>query len=185
MCGSWSTYVPGTKCFAIPRHHAIVPMHNLLRYLWPNCTNFVPKSGAIIGGPPRPPPSSSTAASSHDPLRPWISWYRPSIPLSGPHRPAEAYPSGARLEDVLNAEFIPGTIGTASGLKCSFAALSKGFTALALQSYTTAANLGVLHHLESYLDEYAPGVKDKAEKSITGCPPKAYRVSNSRVQCAL
>jgi hypothetical protein len=76
----------------------------------------------------------------------------------------------------LNVEFtISRTVGTASGVKCSFAALSKGFTALALQSYTTAANLGCLRDLEDYLDQYNPSAKEKAEKSITGCPGKAYR----------
>lgn len=66
-------------------------------------------------------------------------------------------------------------MGSASGLKCTFAALSKGFTALALQSFSTAASLGVLPELQDYISEYNPSAKVRAEKGITGCPPKAYR----------
>jgi hypothetical protein len=127
--------------------------------------------GGIIGGPPKP---GSDTVSARD-ASPWSAWYRPGTPLSGPHLHSGVPESWNRIVDVLNARMISDTIGTASGLKCSFAALSKGFTALALQSYTTAANLGCLEDLGSYLDQYNPSAKEKAEKSITGCPPKAYR----------
>jgi hypothetical protein len=48
-------------------------------------------------------------------------------------------------------------------------------TALALQSFSTAASLGVLPHLQSYLQTYNPKAKEAAEKGIVGCPQKAYR----------
>lgn len=118
--------------------------------------------GGIIGGPPTPDPSSS-------------GWKRPDIPLSGPYPLSEAPLNGAQLAQVLNTNYLGAKIGSASGLKCCFAALSKGFTALALQSFGTAASLGVLPALQSYLDEYNPSGGERAKKSIVGCTSKAYR----------
>jgi hypothetical protein len=123
--------------------------------------------GGIIGGPPSPPSNDPSAKASE--------WTRPDIPLSGPHTLHSAPISGADLAAVLNSSFLDSNIGTASGLKCSFAALSKGFTALALQSFTTADKLGCRDMLMHYLEKYNPSAKTKAEKSIVGCPPKAYR----------
>ncbi|KZM19912.1 uncharacterized protein EKO05_0004110 [Ascochyta rabiei] len=117
--------------------------------------------GGIIGGSPSQKQDGS--------------WSRPGIPLSGPHALSSAPISGAQLASILNTRHLGPEIGTASGLKACFAALSKGFTALALQSYTTAANLHVLPDLRHYLDEYSPSARDKAEKSIVGCTTKAYR----------
>lgn len=119
--------------------------------------------GGIIGGPPSPSPSDPST------------WTRPDIPLSGPYALHTAHKSGAHLAQTLNSRYISPSIGSASGLKCCFAALSKGFTALALQSYTTAASLDVLGPLQDYLDVYNPGARTKAEKSIVGCTGKAYR----------
>lgn len=56
-----------------------------------------------------------------------------------------------------------------------FASLSKGFTALAISSYTTAKNLGVLDELRSHLDGFNPGFKASAERGLVSMPPKAYR----------
>ncbi|KAF3045422.1 hypothetical protein E8E12_002490 [Didymella heteroderae] len=117
--------------------------------------------GGIIGAPPS--------------LKEDASWFRPGIPLSGPRRLSDAPRAGARLADVLNARFLGPEIGTASGLKACFAALSKGFTALALQSYVTATQLHVLPDLKHYLDIYNPTAREKAERSIVGCTTKAYR----------
>ncbi|KAF1973044.1 6-phosphogluconate dehydrogenase C-terminal domain-like protein [Bimuria novae-zelandiae CBS 107.79] len=118
--------------------------------------------GGIIGGPPAKTSGETT-------------WTRPGIPLSGPYPLYEAPLHGSRLTEVLNTQHLDSRIGTASGLKCTFAALSKGFTALALQSFTTAASLGVLPQLQEYIAQYNPSVKDRAEKSIIACLPKAYR----------
>ncbi|CAO2657567.1 Nn.00g036930.m01.CDS01 [Neocucurbitaria sp. VM-36] len=132
--------------------------------------------GGIIGGPPSPPPSnepsnSNSQSNESDPS----SWTRPDIPLSGPHTLHTAPLSGAHLSSTLNTRLISPSIGSASGLKCCFAALSKGFTALAIQSFTTASALDVLSPLQDYLEQYNPGAKVKAEKSIVGCTGKAYR----------
>lgn len=112
--------------------------------------------GGIIGGPPAYNTSTQT-------------WTRPGIPLSGPHLPDQ------KLFNILNARQVGNDIGTASALKCCFAALSKGFTALAIQSFTTASSLGVYSHLQDYLAEYNPGAGEKARNGVVGCTGKAYR----------
>lgn len=116
--------------------------------------------GGIIGGPP--------ALKSEG-------WFRPGIPMSGPDKLSDAPADGARLAAVLNTRHLGPDIGTASALKACFAALSKGFSALALQSYATATQMHVLPDLKHYLDIYNPGARDKAERSMVGCTSKAYR----------
>jgi hypothetical protein len=118
--------------------------------------------GGIIGGPPTLLPGSSE-------------WKRPGIPLSGPNSLYDAPIGGSHLAEVLNTQYLGPKVGSASGLKCCFAALSKGFTALALQSFSTAASLDVLPALQGYLKEFNPGGGERAEKGIVGCPSKAYR----------
>lgn len=116
--------------------------------------------GGIIGPPPK--------------LKDDHSWYKPSVPVSGPHKLSEAPASGAHLAETLNMQHINSTVGSATGLKMCFAALSKGFTALAIQSLTTAHNLGCLPELQQHLQQYNPGAA-KSVESITRMPPKAYR----------
>ena len=119
--------------------------------------------GGIIGGPPVQSSSESSG------------WKRPGIPLSGPQSLESAPVHGAHLAQTLNTRYLGPEIGRASGLKCCFAALSKGFTALALQSFTTASSLDVLDSLFHYLEIYSPEMKVKAEKGVVGCTGKAYR----------
>ncbi|KAI7286884.1 6-phosphogluconate dehydrogenase C-terminal domain-like protein [Hortaea werneckii] len=114
--------------------------------------------GGIIGGPPRQNDDGS--------------WYRPSIPLSGAENLASLSPSG--LAGILNTSYVGPVIGSATGLKMCFAALSKGFTALAIESLTTAHNLGCLPELKRHLEDFNPGAA-KAINSLTTMPPKAYR----------
>jgi hypothetical protein len=116
--------------------------------------------GGIIGGPPS---------------RTENGWTTPSVPVSGPHKVAEAQPSGRDLAGVLNMQHVNGTIGSATGLKMCFASLSKGFTALAIESFTTAHNLGVTKELTAHLEQYNPAAAKTAPKSLTSMPPKAYR----------
>ncbi|KAL6705883.1 hypothetical protein ACN47E_006343 [Coniothyrium glycines] len=118
--------------------------------------------GGIIGGPPAPSSAEKTG------------WKRPGIPLSGLNL-SSVSPNGDHLASVLNTRYLGPQVGSASGLKCCFAALSKGFTALAIQSYTTASALDILEPLQDYLDMYSPGVRAKAESGIVGCTSKAYR----------
>lgn len=116
--------------------------------------------GGIIGAPPR--------------LKEDGEWYRPSVPVSGPYKLSEAQQSGERLAEVLNVKHVNDAIGSATGLKMCFAALSKGFTALAIQSLTTAHNLGVVSELKEHLQAFNPGAA-KSVESVTRMPPKAYR----------
>lgn len=120
--------------------------------------------GGIIGAPPK--------------LKEDGTWTRPSIPLSGPHSLHDAPQHGAALASVLNARHVNDTIGTATGLKMCFASLSKGFIALAIQSFTAASNMGVLSELQSELDAFAPSVRQRAETGLVSMPPKAYRWVN-------
>jgi hypothetical protein len=124
--------------------------------------------GGIIGGPPRPRDASNE---STDPK----AWYRPSMVLSGPHKLAEAPNSGAHLADLLNTKHVSPNIGTASGLKCCFASLSKGFTALAIQSFSTAAKLGVLDELRAEIKNSNPETETRAARGLISMPPKSGR----------
>lgn len=119
--------------------------------------------GGIIGAPPSPSQEQEGG------------WKRPSIPTSGPYRLDAAGPSGEHLAETLNVKFVNETIGAASGLKMCFAALSKGFTALAIQSFTTASNLNVIPELKEHLAAYNPGALKQAEGSLVSMCPKAYR----------
>lgn len=114
--------------------------------------------GGIIGGPPS--------------LKDDGTWSKPSIPVSGPHQLSEVQPNGEHLASTLNIKHINDTIGSATGLKMCYASLSKGFTALAIQSYTTAQNLGVIDELRAHLDD---GIRARAERGLVSMPPKAYR----------
>ena len=111
--------------------------------------------GGIIGGAPK--------------LQPDGTWSKPSLVLSGPTKLEK------NLANVLNVTHIADSIGPASGLKMCFASTTKGFTAIAIQSFTTAARLGVLEQLQSHLKEYSPKTGDLAAKGLVGMPPKAYR----------
>lgn len=124
--------------------------------------------GGIIGGPPKAKEGVSSLASPE-------SWTRPSIPVSGPHPLSEAQPSGAHLADVLNIQHISPEIGAASGLKMCFASLTKGMTALAIQSFTAAHRLNVLPELQVHLEKYSPKTLALAQSGTTGMPAKAYR----------
>lgn len=126
--------------------------------------------GGIIGGPP-----SQQADGT---------WSKPSIPTSGPVKLSATHAAGKQLADVLNVRHVSDEIGSASGLKMCFAATSKGFTALAIQSFTAAHRLGVTDELRDHLDEYSPGVRARAEKGVTAMPPKAYRWVNEMEQIA-
>jgi hypothetical protein len=121
--------------------------------------------GGIIGGPP----IQKTAEDGS------LKWNVPSICLSGPEQLSSAPKSGAELAKILNTKHVGQDIGTASGLKCCFASLTKGYTALAIQSFSTAQQLGVLGDLQDYIGTYAPARLVQTQKSLTAMPPKAGR----------
>jgi 3-hydroxyisobutyrate dehydrogenase-like beta-hydroxyacid dehydrogenase len=123
--------------------------------------------GGIIGGPPK-----HNAESSETGL---AAWSRPGICVSGPNPLSKAPKSGAHLAEVLNTRHVSDGIGTASGLKCCFASLTKGFTALAIQSFSTASALGVLPALQDYIQDSSPANNERAKRGLTSMPPKAGR----------
>ena len=103
-------------------------------------------------------------------------WARPRIPISGPHS-LSSLPAGdgERLASVLNFRSISPEIGAASGLKMCFAALTKGYTALATQSFTTAHRLGVADELKREMADLIPTHLAGVEKGVPSMVPKAYR----------
>ncbi|KAM0218781.1 hypothetical protein ACHAPQ_002994 [Fusarium lateritium] len=139
--------------------------------------------GSILGGPPRvtaSPDTETNPSSSND----FSNWYRPSLPIAGPDS-LSSLPFGDKLVSVLNMKHISPDIGAASGLKMCFASMTKGFTAIATQSFTTAHNLGVLDVLKDEIGSFYPAFLKSAEKSVPGMPPKAYRWVREMEEIAL
>lgn len=117
--------------------------------------------GGIVGGPPRP-------LQPTNPNEP--AWHCPSLIVSGPGKLPDE-----KLSRTLNIKHISDRIGVATGLKMCFASLTKGFFALAIQSFTTAHSMGVLPQLQELMEEYNAATLRIAEKGVVGMPPKAYR----------
>lgn len=69
----------------------------------------------------------------------------------------------------------PAGVGAASGLKMCFAAVAKGFTALATQSFATAHRLGITGELRRELGLVMPRHLASTERGVPDMPPKAYR----------
>ena len=131
--------------------------------------------GCIIGGPPRPkdsPGAGTNVTASLD--GPSSDWARPRVPMSGPHD-FSALPTGDKLTTVLNMRSISQDIGSASGLKMCFAALTKGYTAIATQSFVTAQRLGVAADLREEMSQLIPAHLAASEKGVPSMVPKAYR----------
>ena len=126
--------------------------------------------GCIIGGPP-----SFKADTYTDTGTDTDTWDVPAMYASGPHKLADEASWGAALTSALNMRHIGADVGSASGLKMCFASMSKGYTALAIQSFTSAQKLGVLGDLQSILAEMMPARAVQTEKSLVGMAPKAYR----------
>jgi 3-hydroxyisobutyrate dehydrogenase-like beta-hydroxyacid dehydrogenase len=108
--------------------------------------------GGIIGGPPR-------------------DGYSPAIYASGPHaertRPIGDYGIDWRI--------IEGPIGAASGLKMSYAGITKGTTAIAAAMLLGAARFGCAEALIAELSSSQPEMLGRMKKSIPGMYDKAYR----------
>lgn len=124
--------------------------------------------GGIIGGPPALVSATPNADTTPG------SWKRPSVVLSGPevdHLP----PTFTPLAAALNAKFVSSRIGAASTLKLTFAALTKGLTALSILSFSTAQREALLPELLAHLDEYSPATGALARGGVIGMSPKAYR----------
>lgn len=131
--------------------------------------------GCILGDPPkRNTGASSTQQNEFASNSADTEWSRPNIPISGSHSLA-SLPDGENISKALNLRTISPDIGAASGLKMCFAAMAKGFTALATQSFATAQKLGVADELKKELTDIMPANLTAAERRVPGMPPKAYR----------
>ena len=108
--------------------------------------------GGIIGGPPR-------------------EGYSPAIYASGPQaegtRPIADYGIDWRI--------IAGPVGAASGLKMSYAGITKGTTAIAAAMLLGAARFGCAEALIAELSSSQPEMLARMKKSVPGMYDKAYR----------
>jgi 3-hydroxyisobutyrate dehydrogenase-like beta-hydroxyacid dehydrogenase len=117
----------------------------------PTGAHFV--DAGIIGGPPRP------------------GYKGPSIYASGEHV-REALP----LRDWgVDLRAIDGPIGAASGVKMSYAGITKGTTAIAAAMLLGAARFGCAEALIAELSESQPQMLARMRNSIPGMYDKAYR----------
>ncbi|ROV99960.1 hypothetical protein VMCG_06256 [Cytospora schulzeri] len=129
--------------------------------------------GSVLGGPPHPAGGASTSGSPTAAVL--GDWNVPSVPTSGPVGIADIPGYGAGLAGALNVKHIGPEVGASSGLKMCFASLSKGYSAVAVQSFTTAERLGVLGPLREAMEEIIPSRVKQTENALVGMPPKAYR----------
>ncbi len=111
--------------------------------------------GGIIGGPPPADPRFAG----------------PRFYASGPDAPALA-----RLGRYgLDIAVIEGPIGAASGLKLSYAGLTKGLTALGAAMVAGAARAGLADALRTELLRSQPDLIARLERHLPPMVPKAYR----------
>jgi putative dehydrogenase len=111
----------------------------------------------IIGGPPKP--------DSQDPIK------GPRFYVSGPH----AHQMMRLAQYGLDIAVLDGSVGVASGLKLSYAGLTKGFTALATAMVNAASREGLADALRAELSRTQPHFLARLERSIPDMFPKAYR----------
>jgi 3-hydroxyisobutyrate dehydrogenase-like beta-hydroxyacid dehydrogenase len=117
----------------------------------PTGAHFV--DAGIIGGPPRP------------------GYKGPSIYASGEHV-REALP----LRDWgIDLRAIDGPIGAASGVKMSYAGITKGTTAIAAAMLLGAARFGCAEALIAELSDSQPQMLARMRNGIPGMYDKAYR----------
>jgi len=109
--------------------------------------------GGIIGGPPRE------------------GYGGPAIYASGP----EAERTEALKDWGLDWRIIDGPIGAASGLKMSYAGITKGTTAIAAAMLLGAARFGCAEALIAELSSSQPDMLKRMRGSIPGMYDKAYR----------
>jgi len=108
--------------------------------------------GGIIGGPPR-------------------EGYSPAIYASGP----QAERTKPIAEYGIDWRIIDGPIGAASGLKMSYAGVTKGTTAIAAAMLLGAARFGCAEALIAELSSSQPEMLQRMRRGIPGMYDKAYR----------
>ena len=107
----------------------------------------------IIGGPPKPGTPG------------------PLIYTSGPHAPA----LGMLAQHGLRVGDLHGPVGAASGLKMSYAGITKGLTALASAMMLAATRFGAAPALAAELAASQPDLLKYLTRSVPDMYPKAYR----------
>jgi 3-hydroxyisobutyrate dehydrogenase-like beta-hydroxyacid dehydrogenase len=106
--------------------------------------------------------------------------------IGGPPRPGELttrfYASGNHAEEFaalrrfgLDVRVLSDEVGHASGLKMCYAALTKGFTALATELLVAANALGLTEPLMAEFRQSQATLLGVIERQMPGMPPKAYR----------
>jgi len=116
----------------------------------PTGADFV--DAGIIGGPPRP-------------------GYSPAIYASGP----TAGQTAVLRDWGIDWRVIEGPIGAASGVKMSYAGITKGTTAIAAAMLLGAARFGCAEALIAELSSSQPQMLARMRNSIPGMYDKAYR----------
>jgi len=116
----------------------------------PTGADFV--DAGIIGGPPRP-------------------GYSPAIYASGP----TAGQTAVLRDWGIDWRVIDGPIGAASGVKMSYAGITKGTTAIAAAMLLGAARFGCAEALIAELSSSQPQMLARMRNSIPGMYDKAYR----------
>jgi putative dehydrogenase len=116
----------------------------------PTGATFV--DGGIIGGPPR-------------------DGYSPAIYASG----QDAKRTEALKDYGIDWRIIEGPIGAASGLKMSYAGITKGTTAIAAAMLLGAARFGCAEALIAELSSSQPEMLKRMQRGIPGMYDKAYR----------
>ena len=107
----------------------------------------------IIGSPPKPGTPG------------------PLIYTSGPHAPA----LGMLAQHGLRVSDLRGPVGAASGLKMSYAGITKGLTALASAMMLAATRFGAAPALAAELAASQPDLLKYLTRSVPDMYPKAYR----------
>ena len=118
-------------------------------------TNFI--DAGIIGGPP--------AADTQDPAK------GPRFYASG----ADAHLFMRLAGFGLDIAILDGPVGAASGLKLSYAGLTKGFTALCATMLGAAEREGLADALRAELARSQPSFLARMERALPDMWPKAYR----------
>jgi len=125
-------------------------IHGLL-----GATRFI--DAGIIGGPP--------AAGTRDPAK------GPRFYASGPDAHLLTRLAGFGLDIAI----LDGPVGAASGLKLSYAGLTKGFTALCATMLGAAGREGLADELRAELARSQPMFRAWLDRAVPAMRPKAYR----------
>jgi 3-hydroxyisobutyrate dehydrogenase-like beta-hydroxyacid dehydrogenase len=118
-------------------------------------THFI--DAGIIGGPP--------TAGTQDPAK------GPRFYASG----RDAYMLTRLASFGLDIAVLDGPVGAASGLKLSYAGLTKGFTALCATMLAAAERDGLDDALRAELARSQPGFLARLDRAVPAMRPKAYR----------